>query len=98
MDYNQYNYLCSKGKRIESCESAETFIDEFLVDQPFDIYRKEGHIFINMLSGVNFYGEVAFSLDIYKNDAFRIEKQGLSVGPYSLPGLYESMDYYTDEH
>lgn len=84
------------GHHIEQIDS-EQFIDEYLVGEQFRIYMKNGcltdngTLYIDFYSGVNYYGEIDTSLEIYPDNSFRVERYGESVGPFYSDDLYDGL-------
>ena len=78
------------GKDIEQMDT-EQFIDDYLVGEQFDIYTKDGDLWIDFISGVNFYGEKTTSIQIHSNSSFRVERNGISVGTFKHDSLYTDL-------
>ena len=84
------------GHTIEQMDSDQ-FIDNFLVGEQFRIYMKDscltdhGTLWIDFYSGVNYYGEIDTSLEIYPDNSFRVERHGESVGPFYSDDLYDGL-------
>lgn len=83
-------YCENMGRTIEQMDS-ETFIDEYLVGEPFRIYKNSGLLFIDLQSGVNYYGEICATIEIQPDNSFRVERYGESVGPFYSDDLYDGL-------
>ena len=83
-------YCNDLGKAIEQIDSDE-FIDKYLVDEQFEIYTKDNTLWIDFISGVNYYGEIDTSLEIYPDNTFRVERCGTSVGQFRSDDLYDGL-------
>lgn len=84
---------CNKlGKDIEQLDGSE-FIDEYLVDEQFRIhkYLNSDIVYIDLLSGINYYGEVDTTIEVHKNNTFRVERLGTSVGEFQSDDLYDTI-------
>lgn len=84
------NFCNAMGEHIEQLNSDE-FINEYLVDEQFNIYTEDGHLWIDFISGVNYYGEIATTLEIYPGNTFRVERYGVSVGEFKSDDLYDGL-------
>lgn len=83
-------YCNNMGNDIEQMDSEE-FIDSYLVGEQFNIYLKDGYLWIDFISGVNYYGEIDTSLQIHPNSSFRVERFGTSVGNFKHDSLYDDL-------
>ena len=90
MSRQNEDYCNDMGHDIEQLDSSE-FIDEYLVDEQFDIYTKGGSLWIDFISGVNHYGEVLTSIEIHSDNTFRVEHCGTSVGTFRSDDLYDGL-------
>ena len=84
------NYCNAMGQTIEQMDSEE-FIDSYLVGEQFNIYLKDGDLWIDFISGVNYYGEINTSLQIRPDSSFRVERFGTSVGTFKHDSLYTDL-------
>lgn len=89
MNENQ-EFCNTMGKDIEQLDSNE-FTDKYLVGEQFEIYTKNGSLWINFISGLNYYGEILTSLEIYPDNTFRVEHCGTSVGTFRSDDLYDGL-------
>ena len=80
----------SMGNTIEQMDGME-FIDDCLVDQDFDIYEKGGVLYIDFISGVNYYGEVQTSIEVSDDNSFRVYHNGCDMGPFQSDDLWDSL-------
>lgn len=83
-------YCNDLGKAIEQIDSDE-FIEKYLVDEQFEIYTKDNTLWIDFISGVNYYGEIDTSLEIHPDNTFRVERYGTSVGEFTSDDLYDGL-------
>lgn len=90
MSRQNEDYCNDMGHDIEQLDSQE-FIDEYLVDEQFDIYTKDGSLWIDFISGLNYYGEILTSLEIHPDNTFRVEHCGTSVGTFRSDDLYDGL-------
>ena len=84
---------CNKlGKDIEQLDGSE-FIDKYLVDEQFHIHKNlhSDTVYIDLLSGINYYGEVHTTIEVHANNTFRVERLGTSVGEFHSDDLWETV-------
>lgn len=91
MDEHYNKVFCEDlGRHIEQLDSDE-FINTYLVGEQFDIYTKDGSLWIDFISGLNYYGEILTSVEIHPDNTFRVEHCGTSVGTFRSDDLYDGL-------
>lgn len=88
--HDNEKYCNDLGKDIEQMDSQE-FINTYLVGEQLDIYTKDNTLWIDFISGVNYYGEINTSLEIHPDNTFRVEHCGTSVGEFRSDDLYDGL-------
>lgn len=91
-------YCENMGKDIEQLDGME-FIDEYLVNEQFLIHKitNDDTVYIDLLSGINYYGETAATIEVHPDNSFKVERFGISVDVFQSDDLYDTvMDVLQD--
>lgn len=71
--------------------SSEQFIDEYLVGEQFNIEERNGILYIDLFSGVHYYGELWGTIQINPDNSFKIIKDDFDLGTWQSDDLYDGL-------